>query len=108
MDKEVLDMTFKFIIALAVIVGPIVQIWIAKVKEAQVDKKLDLAAKVAKDTHTLVNSNMGVQLQLSAVSLRELADLKKTPKAEAQAKLAEMAFVEHQQKQAVVDAGKNT
>lgn len=63
-----------------------------------------LAAKVAKDTHTLVNSNMGVQLASNAEMAGRLASL---PDATAEdkeiARAAKQALLEHQQRQAIVD-----
>src|SRR5687767_14625286 len=41
--------------------------------------RLDALAKVAESTHTLVNSNMSVQLKISAVALRRIAELTKDP-----------------------------
>lgn len=61
--------------------------------------------KVVKDTHTLVNSNMGVQLLLGM----DLADFKaKTtgiPEDIAAATLARTRYQEHVKKQAIVDSG---
>lgn len=70
---------------------------------AATDLKLDGLAKVAKDTHTLVNSNMGVQLKLNAAVTMRLALLTKLPDDMQAAKLAEMMYKEHVAKQAVVD-----
>lgn len=113
MDNGTLDIWFKFILALAVIIGPIVQIWIqtnsAKKAENKVDQvaetlkaveveksvKVDSLAAIVQETHRLVNGNMGAQLKLSAEALRELADLEKTPVAEAAAVAAETTYAEH-------------
>ncbi|TMJ00849.1 MAG: hypothetical protein E6G97_18110 [Alphaproteobacteria bacterium] len=39
-----------------------------------VNEKLDKAEKIAEKTHTLVNSNMGVQLEMHALLARRMAD----------------------------------
>ncbi len=66
---------------------------------------MDELARVAHDTHTLVNSNMAVQLRLAAGFARRLADITKNPDDEQAAALAELALAEHLKKQAIVDAG---
>ena len=63
------------------------------------DKKLT-------DIHTLVNSNMSVQLRISAVALRRLADLTRDAGDEAAAALAESGYHEHEAKQRIVDQDK--
>lgn len=71
-------------------------------------KKTDAAliglARVAKDTHTLVNSNMGIQLKLHAATSKRLALISKDPDDIAAAELAELLFQEHNKKQAIVDS----
>ncbi|HEV3021856.1 MAG TPA: hypothetical protein VGX76_05295 [Pirellulales bacterium] len=62
------------------------------------------AATVAEAVHVLVNSNMGVQLKLCAVALRRVADLTNHPADDVTAKLAEAKLVDHESKQAAVDA----
>jgi len=61
--------------------------------------------KVAKDTHTLVNSQMGIQLLLG----RDLSEFKaqttKLPEDIAAATLARSRYDEHVKKQAKVDSG---
>ena len=82
--------------------------------------KSDLAASDAKTvaqlnkmevtgekTHILVNSNMGVQLKLSAAALRRLANLTSDPDDVEAATLAETMLAEHNKKQAIVDATTN-
>ncbi len=65
------------------------------------------AAKVAKDTHTLVNSNMGLQLRAYATMARRLASLPGATDVDRDvAYAAEKAVVDHEAKQAVVDARK--
>lgn len=66
--------------------------------------KMDNLAAVAKDTHTLVNSNMGVQLRLTATALRRIADITKDPADVKASKLADTLLAEHIAKQAIVDA----
>lgn len=122
MDKEILDMTFKFIIALAVIIGPIVQIWVQRVIAAkvadrvhEVKVKLDSVeevkneqaaalAKITQDTHTLVNSNFGIQLALHAKSARKLANLTNDPVDILVADTAEADLQDHITKQKIVDS----
>ena len=53
--------------------------------------------------HTLVNSNMGAQLKISAIALRRVADLTKHPNDVAAADVAEKLLDEHEAKQATVD-----
>lgn len=60
--------------------------------------------RIAKDTHTLVNSNMGVQLQLTATALQRIANITKDKDDMKAARLAKTLLMAHEQKQAVVDA----
>jgi len=53
--------------------------------------------------HTLVNSNMGAQLRISAVALRQLANRSADPQEIVIAEEAERLLREHERKQAVVD-----
>lgn len=69
-------------------------------------EKLDSLAKTTDATHTLVNSNMGAQLNLTAVALRRIADLTKDPADIQAAEGAEGLYAAHVTKQAVVDASK--
>jgi hypothetical protein len=68
------------------------------------DEKMDGLAKVAHDTHVLVNNNMAVQLKLGM----ELSEFKATttqrPEDIQAAKLARSMYEEHVKKQAIVDA----
>lgn len=66
--------------------------------------KMEALEKVAGATHTLVNSNMGVQLKLNAVVSRRLADMTKEPADMVAAELADKLLAEHVSKQAVVDS----
>lgn len=68
-------------------------------------EKLDKLAKVTDDVHTLVNSNMGVQLRLNAELSRWKADNSKGDKlAEDAAIEAEKAYRDHMAKQHEVDS----
>ena len=71
---------------------------------ARADEKMDALTKVAGDTHTLVNSNMGAQLELNAVMSRRLADITRDPEDEKTAVLAAKMWVDHKSRQATVDA----
>ena len=70
--------------------------------------RLQSLSKTTGDTHTLVNSNMGVQLHLNAAVSRRLASLTGDPDDAAAAILAEQLYHEHQAKQKVVDEGEVT
>ncbi len=73
----------------------------------QTSNKLDGLAQVARDTHTLVNSNMAVQLKLNAVMSRRLANMPNaTDDDKRAAELSEKLFHEHEVKQATVDKAK--
>lgn len=66
--------------------------------------KLDGLALVADKTHSLVNSNMGTQLRISAVALRRIADLTNEGEDKNIADAAEALLAEHLAKQAQADA----
>lgn len=59
---------------------------------------------IVRETRTLVNHNMEVQLKISAVALRELAGFEPTAQREAAAVVAETLLQEHVVKQAEADA----
>lgn len=67
-------------------------------------RKLNAIAKTGEQVHTLVNSNMGTQLKLNAISLRRLATITSDPVDVDAAMLAEKLLKEHDAKQAAVDA----
>jgi hypothetical protein len=74
------------------------------------DHKLEDLATVAIATqkqgeaiHTLVNSNMGVQLRIASVALDRVAELTNHPEDIAAASLAKKQLQEHEAKQATVD-----
>lgn len=69
-------------------------------------RKLNAIAKTGEQVHTLVNSNMGTQLKLNAISLRRLATITNDPVDVDAAMLAEKLLKEHDAKQAAVDAKK--
>lgn len=71
---------------------------------AKLTVKAEEIKKVGEAVHVLVNSNMGIQLKISAIALRRLAEISKSPKDKEAAKLAEAAFADHELKQAKVDA----
>jgi hypothetical protein len=91
---------FGLITSIATTLGGI---YLVKLKSAG-----DVTGKVIRDTHTLVNSNMGIQLRLNSVALRRIASLTGLPDDAAAASLAESAYAEHLKKQALVDDAKNT
>lgn len=68
--------------------------------------KLNNLASVAKDTHTLVNSNMGVQLQLNMVMAQRISDMTKSKEDVAAALLAKKYYEDHVAKQKIVDERK--
>lgn len=72
------------------------------------DEKLDGLAKVARATHTLVNSNMSNQLKATSVALRRLAEISQNAEDIAAAELAEAAYADHQEKQTAVDGQDGT
>lgn len=86
---------------------------VAKATAATVDQLATIAATGEK-THTLVNSNMAVQLKLNAELSRWKAEQMKdvggaeAADAEAAALKAEQMFTEHQGKQILVDANVRT
>lgn len=61
---------------------------------------------VTTDTHGLVNSNMGIQLQLNAALSRRIAELTKDPADIAAALESLKVYEAHIAKQAKVDAAK--
>lgn len=65
--------------------------------------KLDAIAKVADATHKLTNSNMGIQLRLTAGMARRVADLTGKPKDIQAADEADLLSKEHQTQQDKVD-----
>jgi hypothetical protein len=83
-------------------------IYLVKIKMGQdaSGKQLTSLSKVTNDTHTLVNSNMGIQLRLNTVALKRIAELTNDPKDVVAAELADTAYQEHLKKQALVDAEK--
>jgi hypothetical protein len=87
--------------------GTLGAIYLVKIKGGQDTIKTgqDVLTKVTNDTHTLVNSNMGVQLKLNAAITQRMAGLTNQPDDIAAATLAKIAYEEHLKKQATVDAG---
>jgi hypothetical protein len=77
---------------------------ISAYRVSRAEGELQQVKKTGIDTHTLVNSNMGFQLNVSAVALRKIANATKDPEDIAAALLAERLLKEHIAKQAIVDA----
>lgn len=75
---------------------------LAEVSE-HTEVKLSEMSIVARDTHTLVNANMGRQLKISAVALRRVADITNDADDISAAEDAESIYQEHMTKQWVVD-----
>jgi len=69
-------------------------------------RKVEAITKTNQQIHTLVNSNMGVQLEISAVFARRIAVMTKDPEDLRAADLAETYLREHQAKQGIVDSQK--
>ncbi len=75
----------------------------AEASAAQADQ-LSAIAKVGKDTHTLVNNAMAVQLELNAAALAELAAAVPSLAHQEAADLARKKLADHRAKQQIVDA----
>jgi hypothetical protein len=71
--------------------------------DANVGEKLNGIKKVTDNVHVLVNSNMALQLQISAAALRRLALLTHNPEDIKAADLAAQALHNHQDGQAEAD-----
>ncbi len=68
--------------------------------------KLNAIAETGNQVHTLVNSNMAIQLRINAAVTRRLANLTGDPEDERAAKVAEAMSIDHSSKQAALDAVK--
>jgi hypothetical protein len=77
-----------------------------KMKTESNSEKLNAVTETNEKIHTLVNSNMGVQLEISAVFARRIAIMTKDPEDLRAADLAERYLAEHQAKQSIVDKQK--
>jgi hypothetical protein len=66
-------------------------------------RQLQNIQRTSDDTHVLVNNNMAIQLKISAMALRRVADLTKEEGDQAAAQEAEKSLTEHLGKQAHVD-----
>lgn len=84
------------------IVGAIVTIALAII-----NRNISKLTTVAKDTHTLVNSNMEKQLQINAIVTRRLAVITKDPEDIKAADDADSLLREHVKKQTIVDSKDN-
>ncbi len=71
---------------------------------AMTDEKLDSIVKTGTAIHTLVNSAMGEQKRLLAVTSRAKADLTRDPVDIVAAEVAEQSHREHVKKQSRLDA----
>jgi len=77
---------------------------VAVVTAEVASQKADSLAEKTEMVHKLVNSGYAVQLKVSSVALRRLADITNDAEDISAAELAEKAVQEHEQKQSVVDA----
>lgn len=84
--------------------GLAVVLWLMSWKWQQ-DRNYKGLRKLAEDTHTLVNSNMGVQLKLGMDLSEFKASTTGRPEDIQAAKLARHKYEEHVKKQAIVDSG---
>jgi hypothetical protein len=73
-----------------------------------INRKVDDAKKVNDATHTLVNSNMGIQLKIAMGLAARIAELTKKPQDIADAAETKRIYDEHMKKQSVVDSYKIT
>jgi len=76
---------------------------VAVVTAGVASQKADSLAEKTEMVHKLVNSGYAVQLKVSSVALRRLAEITKDTDDVSAAELAEKAVAEHAQKQNVVD-----
>lgn len=87
---------------------------VEKVKEnleltnAATDAKLTDIVETGDKVHILVNNNMAIQLKVSALALRRVAELTKDPMDIDAAEVAEKAYRDHQVRQGVVDRGEDS
>lgn len=82
--------------------------WLDYKKGKKLDKIVqtgEKAAETGEKTHTLVNSNMGVQLKLNAYNSQIVAELRKNPEDIEAATLAKKMLLDHERKQTKVDSG---
>jgi hypothetical protein len=93
-------------ISAAATVGVVLINGIIAVLLAILSNKTSGLVKVTNDTHTLVNSEMGRQKQLTAIALRRLAITTNNPKDVEAATLAESIYEYHMRRQAIVDNAK--
>jgi hypothetical protein len=70
----------------------------------KINKKVDEAKEVNDATHTLVNSNMGIQLKIAMGLTDKISKLTNTKEDLADAAEAKRLYEEHMKKQAVVDS----
>jgi len=89
-----------FISLLTTIATTVGGIYLVKIQAGQV-----VIEQVTHDTHTLVNSNMGVQLKLNMLVTQRMANITHAQDDIAAAEIAKLAYEEHIKKQAIVDKG---
>jgi hypothetical protein len=68
--------------------------------------KLSQIQKTGVDTHILVNKNYGIQLNLTKIALRRVADITKDAIDVAAADEADRLYIEHMARQAIVDSNR--
>lgn len=76
---------------------------ISAYRVVQAESQIKQIKQTGDDTHTLVNSNYGFQLKISATALRKVAAASMDPEDIAAALLAERLLKDHEAKQKVVD-----
>jgi len=76
---------------------------VLQVSTQKSQRQMENLQHTADDTHTLVNNNMAIQLNMLAISARTLANLTKTKEHKRLAVQAEAALKDHMDKQAQVD-----
>ena len=90
--------------ALALIVIAFLQVWNNHKQKA----RQEATAKTVNDVHTLVNSNFGAQLRITSLQADRIAGLTKDPQDQKVAEEAHRLWIEHQEKQKIVDSGTKT
>lgn len=73
----------------------------------KINKKVNAAKGVADATHTLVNSNMGVQLKIAMGLANKVAKLTQNTRDIEDAAETKRLYDEHMKKQAIVDEDNN-
>jgi hypothetical protein len=127
-QQSVLQIVLLAATPIIVTIAGVLQYWVTKMidrrseaREREVSRKVDTVARVAAETaadahnvaarsfdladktHTLVNSQMGQQLMLYAITARTLANLTNNPEHIKAAEEAEFKLHQHNEKQRTVD-----